>query len=58
MKEFMGDASHELRSPLTVIRGYVEILADQKQLSDEQRERAFYRLKVSLVECQRQLTTF
>lgn len=45
MKEFMGDASHELRSPLTVIRGYVEILADQKQLSDEQRERAFYRLK-------------
>lgn len=45
MKEFMGDASHELRSPLTVIRGYVEILADKKQLSDEQRERAFYRLK-------------
>lgn len=44
MKEFMGDASHELRSPLTVIRGYVEILANQKQLSDEQRERAFYRL--------------
>jgi len=45
MKEFMGDASHELRSPLTVIRGYVEILASQKQISDEQRERAFYRLK-------------
>ena len=45
MKEFMGDASHELRSPLTVIRGYVDILAGQQTLSDEQRERAIYRLK-------------
>jgi two-component system OmpR family sensor kinase len=45
MKEFMDDASHELRSPLTVIRGYVDILAGQQALSDEQRERAIYRLK-------------
>ena len=28
-REFVSDASHELRSPLTVLRGRIELLADQ-----------------------------
>lgn len=45
MKDFMSDASHELRSPLTVIRGYVDILAENKAITEEQRERAIFRLR-------------
>ena len=45
MKDFMSDASHELRSPLTVIRGYVDILSEDKAITDEQRERAIFRLR-------------
>ena len=33
MRDFLSDSSHELKTPLTVIRGYVEIL--QKESRDE-----------------------
>jgi len=33
LREFLSDSSHELKTPLTVIRGYVEIL--QKESRDE-----------------------
>ena len=45
-KDFVANASHELRSPLTVITGYVETL-----LQDDQLEPA---LRVPLAEIQRQ----
>lgn len=39
MQEFIGDASHELKTPLTVIRGYSEILMKEheyaKRIHDE-----------------------
>jgi signal transduction histidine kinase/CheY-like chemotaxis protein len=36
--EFIATASHELRSPLTSIKGFIELLAADKSLSDRQRE--------------------
>lgn len=36
MKDFLGDASHELKTPLTVIKGYNELLVSQRsQMSEE-----------------------
>jgi len=37
-KDFVANASHELRSPLTVISGYLDELADDEQLGAEWRE--------------------
>ena len=36
--EFIATASHELRSPLTSIKGFIELLAADQSLSDRQRE--------------------
>jgi two-component system phosphate regulon sensor histidine kinase PhoR len=36
-KDFVANASHELRSPLTVIAGYLDQLGDEKALGDEWR---------------------
>lgn len=36
--EFVATASHELRSPLTSIRGFAELLARTETLDDQQRE--------------------
>jgi len=37
-KDFVANASHELRSPLTVISGYVDELAEDRALAPEWRE--------------------
>ena len=37
-KDFVANASHELRSPLTVVSGYVDELAEDRRLSAEWRE--------------------
>jgi two-component system phosphate regulon sensor histidine kinase PhoR len=37
-KDFVANASHELRSPLTVISGYLDELADDQELGPEWRE--------------------
>ena len=37
-KDFVANASHELRSPLTVISGYLDELAEDRQLGQEWRE--------------------
>ena len=37
-KDFVANASHELRSPLTVIAGYVDELADDAGVAEEWRE--------------------
>jgi len=35
-KDFIANASHELRTPITIIRGYAETLHDMPKLSQEQ----------------------
>ena len=39
-KRFVADASHDLRTPLTILRGELESLADDPRLASEWRDRA------------------
>lgn len=48
-KQFSSDASHELRTPVTVMRAYAETLLREPELTDEQRES----LQTILTECSR-----
>ncbi len=47
MQEFLGDAAHELRTPMTVVKGYAELLKG-KQLDPERESAAFDRLNTEL----------
>jgi len=47
MQEFIGDAAHELRTPMTVVKGYAELLKG-KQLDPERESAAFDRLNSEL----------
>ena len=46
-KQFSSDASHELRTPVTVVRAYTETLIKEPGLTEEQRES----LQTILTEC-------
>lgn len=47
MQEFLGDAAHELRTPMTVVKGYAELLKG-KQLDPVSESAAFERLNNEL----------
>ncbi len=47
MQEFLGDAAHELRTPMTVVKGYAELLKSKK-LDPERESAAFDRLNSEL----------
>lgn len=48
-KQFSSDASHELRTPVAVIRAYAETLLKEPELTDEQRDS----VRTILAECSR-----
>ncbi|MES2310432.1 MAG: ATP-binding protein [Verrucomicrobiota bacterium] len=43
-KEFVGNVSHELKTPLAIFQGYVETLLDNPQLDAEERTRIYHTL--------------
>jgi signal transduction histidine kinase len=49
MQRFLADASHDLRTPLTVIKGYSELLSKNQIQSTEDRNRAYERVNSEII---------
>lgn len=49
MQRFLADASHDLRTPLTVIKGYSELLSKNQLQSVEDRTRAYERVNSEII---------
>jgi len=49
MQRFLADASHDLRTPLTVIKGYSELLSKNQIQSSEDRNRAYERVNSEII---------
>lgn len=49
MQQFLADASHDLRTPLTVIKGYSELLSENQIQSTEDRTRAYERVNSEII---------
>jgi signal transduction histidine kinase len=56
MKTFIGDASHELKTPLTVIRGYLDLLSRNDEMSPAKRKVAIERSLSESLRMQRLVT--
>jgi two-component system phosphate regulon sensor histidine kinase PhoR len=44
-KEFVANVSHELRTPLAIFRGYLETMADNPSLPDDEKQRILETMK-------------
>ncbi|ALC83638.1 MULTISPECIES: sensor histidine kinase [Bacillus] len=58
MKRMLANVSHDLKTPLTVIAGYVEILQNQPQIIEQERARLLEQVHTKTIELITLMNTF
>lgn len=58
MKRMLANVSHDLKTPLTVIAGYIEMLQNQPQMNEQERMRLLQQVHSKTVELIRLMNSF
>ncbi|MGE6256329.1 sensor histidine kinase [Heyndrickxia sporothermodurans] len=58
MKRMLANVSHDLKTPLTVIAGYIEMLQNQPQINEQERARLLEQVQIKTLELITLMNTF